>query len=62
MKAGSVRADGVVEANELARLSAVELLEGYRTRRFTPRDVIEDVISALEADQCLLQCGRHPGI
>src|SRR2546423_99990 len=32
----------------LARLSAVELLEGYRTRRFTPRDVIEDVISALE--------------
>lgn len=49
MKAGSVRADGVVEANELARLSAVELLEGYRTKRFTPRDVIEDVISALEA-------------
>jgi aspartyl-tRNA(Asn)/glutamyl-tRNA(Gln) amidotransferase subunit A len=49
VKAGSVRADGVVEANELARLSAVELLEGYRTRRFTPRDVIEDVISALEA-------------
>jgi aspartyl-tRNA(Asn)/glutamyl-tRNA(Gln) amidotransferase subunit A len=48
VKAGSVRADGVVEANELARLSAVELLEGYRTRRFTPRDVIEDVISALE--------------
>ena len=62
MKAGSVRADGVVEANELARLSAVELLEGYRTRRFTPRDVIEDVISALETDQCLLQCRRHPGI
>ncbi len=48
MKAGSVRADGIIEANELARLSAVELLEGYRTRRFTPRDVIEDVISALE--------------
>ena len=48
--------------NELARLSAVEMLDGYRTRRFTPRDVIEDVISALEADQCLLQCGRDPGI
>jgi aspartyl-tRNA(Asn)/glutamyl-tRNA(Gln) amidotransferase subunit A len=48
VKAGSVRADGVVEANELARLSAVELMEGYRTKRFTPRDVIEDVISALE--------------
>jgi len=45
---GSARADGAVEANELARLSAVELLEGYRTKRFTPRDVIEDVIAALE--------------
>ena len=48
MKAGSVRAEGVVQTNELAGLSAVELLEGYRTKRFTPRDVIEDVISALE--------------
>ena len=48
MKAGNVRADGATEANALARLSAVELLEGYRARRFTPRDVIEDVISALE--------------
>ena len=48
MKAGSARADGAVDANELARLSAVELLEGYRARRFTPRDVIEDVIAALE--------------
>ena len=48
MKAGNVRADGATEANALARLSAVELLEGYRTGRFTPRDVIEDVISALE--------------
>jgi aspartyl-tRNA(Asn)/glutamyl-tRNA(Gln) amidotransferase subunit A len=48
VKAGNVRADGATEANALARLSAVELLEGYRTRRFTPRDVIEDVISALE--------------
>jgi len=48
VKAGSVRTDGAVEPNELARLSAVELLEGYRAKRFTPRDVIEDVISALE--------------
>ena len=48
MKAESVRADDVVQTNELARLSAVELLDGYRTGRFTPRDVIEDVISALE--------------
>jgi aspartyl-tRNA(Asn)/glutamyl-tRNA(Gln) amidotransferase subunit A len=48
VKAGSVRAAGAVAANELARLSAIELLEGYRTKRFTPRDVIEDVIAALE--------------
>jgi aspartyl-tRNA(Asn)/glutamyl-tRNA(Gln) amidotransferase subunit A len=48
VKVGSARADGAVDTNELARLSAVELLEGYRSRRFTPRDVIEDVIAALE--------------
>ena len=48
MKAGSVRAGGAVAANELARLSAIELLEGYRAKRFTPRDVIDDVIAALE--------------
>ena len=62
VKAGSVRADGVVEANELARLSAVELLEGYRAKRFTPRDVIEDVISRAGADQRVLQRGGHPGL
>lgn len=33
----------------LARLSATELLEGYRAGRFTPRDVVEEVIAALEA-------------
>jgi aspartyl-tRNA(Asn)/glutamyl-tRNA(Gln) amidotransferase subunit A len=48
VKAGNARADGAAEANALARLSAVELLEGYRAKRFTPRDVIEDVIAALE--------------
>ena len=32
----------------LARLSAVELLAGYQAGRFTPMDVIEDVIAALE--------------
>ena len=48
MKAGNARVDGAVDASELAKLSAVELLEGYRAKRFTPRDVIEDVISALE--------------
>ncbi len=48
MKLRSARADGATETNELARLSAVELIEGYRARRFTPRDVVEDVIAALE--------------
>jgi aspartyl-tRNA(Asn)/glutamyl-tRNA(Gln) amidotransferase subunit A len=48
VKAINARADGAVEANALARLSAVEMLEGYRDKRFTPRDVIEDVIAALE--------------
>jgi aspartyl-tRNA(Asn)/glutamyl-tRNA(Gln) amidotransferase subunit A len=48
VKAGSVRAGGAVAVNELAWLSAIELLEGYRAKRFTPRDVIEDVIAALE--------------
>ena len=33
--------------NSLARLSAAEMLAGYRARRFTPRDVIDEVIAAL---------------
>jgi aspartyl-tRNA(Asn)/glutamyl-tRNA(Gln) amidotransferase subunit A len=37
----------------LARLPATELLEGYRTRRFTPVEVIDDVIGALEATDAL---------
>ncbi len=37
----------VAPAAELARLSARELLAGYRKRRFTPVDVIEDVIAAM---------------
>jgi aspartyl-tRNA(Asn)/glutamyl-tRNA(Gln) amidotransferase subunit A len=44
----SARANDAVEANELAKLSAVDLLDGYRAGHFTPRDVIEDVIAALE--------------
>ena len=34
--------------NDLARLSAVELAAGYRARRFTPADVMADVIAALQ--------------
>lgn len=37
----------------LARLPATELLAGYRARRFTPVDVVEDVIGALEATDAL---------
>ena len=48
MEAGNARANDAVATNELARLSVTELLEGYRARRFTPRDVIEDVIFALQ--------------
>src|ERR1700733_4293532 len=33
----------------LARLSATQMLEGYRAGTFTPRDVIDDVIAALES-------------
>jgi aspartyl-tRNA(Asn)/glutamyl-tRNA(Gln) amidotransferase subunit A len=51
MKVGSALVDAAADANELAKLSAVELLDGYRTGRFTPRDVIEEVISALEITQ-----------
>jgi len=35
----------------LARLSATDLLAGYRAGRFTPRDVIDDVIAALQGAQ-----------
>ena len=44
----SAVADDRVDAGGLARLSAVELLDGYRAGHFTPRDVIEEVIAALE--------------
>jgi len=40
------------KASELARLSAVELVEGYRNGSFTPSDVIDEVIDALlETDE-----------
>ena len=32
----------------LARLTAQQILDGYRSGRFTPRDVIDEVIAALE--------------
>jgi len=51
MKAEPARASEAVETHELAKLSAIDLLAGYRAGRFTPRDVIEDVIAALESTQ-----------
>ena len=42
----------VPKIGALARLSATELLDGYRKRSFTPADVIDEVIGALaETDQ-----------
>jgi aspartyl-tRNA(Asn)/glutamyl-tRNA(Gln) amidotransferase subunit A len=51
MKAENARLAISGAAHELAKLSAVDMLDGYRTGRFTPRDVIEDVIAALEITQ-----------
>jgi aspartyl-tRNA(Asn)/glutamyl-tRNA(Gln) amidotransferase subunit A len=46
---------GVRAAPEsLARLSAQQILDGYRAGRFTPRDVIDEVIAALETTD--VQC------
>jgi aspartyl-tRNA(Asn)/glutamyl-tRNA(Gln) amidotransferase subunit A len=38
---------------ELARLSAIDLVAGYRARRFTPVDVIDEVIGALQVTDAL---------
>jgi aspartyl-tRNA(Asn)/glutamyl-tRNA(Gln) amidotransferase subunit A len=37
----------------LARLSAQQMLDGYRSKRFTPRDVLDEVIVALQATDSL---------
>ena len=42
-----------VAPQSLARLSARQILDGYRARHFTPRDVIDEVISALESTDAL---------
>ena len=44
MKPGSAHANDAIETKELAKLSAIELLNGYHAGLFTPRDVVEDVI------------------
>ncbi|MFN5449873.1 amidase family protein, partial [Bradyrhizobium sp.] len=49
MTALSAHAAAADAPSDLARLSAVDLLAGYRRKRFTPVDVVEDVIAALDA-------------
>ena len=43
----------VPSAFELARLPATDLIKGYRSGRFTPVDVIDEVIGALQATDAL---------
>jgi aspartyl-tRNA(Asn)/glutamyl-tRNA(Gln) amidotransferase subunit A len=49
MPSMTTKSGAAVAPSGLARLSAGEMLAGYRARRFTPRDVIDDVIAGLEA-------------
>ncbi len=53
MKAASESHGAAAAPNDLARLSAVELKQGYRERRFTPRDVLDDVVAALDRTNAL---------
>jgi aspartyl-tRNA(Asn)/glutamyl-tRNA(Gln) amidotransferase subunit A len=55
MNGSKTISDALGAAKPLARLSAVELLAGYEAQRFTPRDVIEDVIRALEGAHAACQ-------
>ncbi len=48
MDASHVRAGRSPAPRALGKLSAAEIIEGYRRRTFTPREVIDDVIAALE--------------
>lgn len=52
MKPAAAAASGT-GAVRLARLSARAMIEGYHAGRFTPVDVIEDVVSALRATDAL---------
>ncbi|MGO4126480.1 amidase [Inquilinus sp. YAF38] len=53
METASMKGGAGSAPEGFARLSAGELLEGYRHRRFTPREVLEDVIAALEHTDAL---------
>ena len=43
----------LVAPQSLARLSAQQIVEGYRAGRFTPRDVVDEVIAALQSTDAL---------
>jgi aspartyl-tRNA(Asn)/glutamyl-tRNA(Gln) amidotransferase subunit A len=49
MTDGSGRAAFPPAPTGLGALSATEIMAGYRRKAFTPRDVVDDTIAALEA-------------
>src|SRR5262249_41175618 len=54
MTDGSGRTAPLLAPTGLGSLSATEITAGYRRKAFTPRDVLDDTISALKAvdDAC----------
>jgi aspartyl-tRNA(Asn)/glutamyl-tRNA(Gln) amidotransferase subunit A len=53
MTSRSQTAAATVAPHSLARLSATQMLDGYRARDFTPRDVVDEVIDALRGTDAL---------
>jgi aspartyl-tRNA(Asn)/glutamyl-tRNA(Gln) amidotransferase subunit A len=53
MTSRSQTAAADVAPHSLARLSATQMLDGYRAGEFTPRDVVDDVIDALKGADAL---------
>jgi aspartyl-tRNA(Asn)/glutamyl-tRNA(Gln) amidotransferase subunit A len=53
MSTATTKGGADVVPHPLARLSAREMLDGYRRKRFSPRDVIEDAIACLQTTDAL---------
>ncbi len=53
MNSRSQTAAAQIAPHSLARLSATRLLDGYRAGEFTPRDVVDEVIDALQSTDAL---------
>ena len=49
MTDGSGRTASLAAPIGLGALSATEILAGYKRKAFTPRDVVDETIAALEA-------------